>query len=214
VSALQQVARQLESAEYRAVYADVPVVLTRQAVWELLAKEFPALLGYQRKDPFDTVLHLLSLLNEETLHYSLLNDSPFEDLDEWDLFYKRSMLQPHHLVYSAIESTLCLNYLCPKCNRPLSVPHNIQFLKLNIPKKKRKVREVEKELASHRVSSPVKARRKSLMNFFKEEECPITVPELIIELMKAPLHKEYFPPHIVSTANSAASPSGRPSCTS
>ncbi len=86
------------------------------------------------------------------------------------------MLRPHHLIYSAIESTLSLNYRCAKCNKEVSVPHNIQFLKLNIPKKKRKAREVEKELASHRYESPVKNRRKSLMNFFVEEECPLTIP--------------------------------------
>jgi hypothetical protein len=32
------------------------------------------------------------------------------------------------------------------------------------------------------------------MNLFKEEECPLTLPELIIELMKSPLHKEYLCP--------------------
>ena len=81
--------------------------------------------------------------------------------------------------------------MCMKCKRPKSIPHNIQFLKLSIPKKKRKAREVEKELAEHRYSSPVKQRGKSLLlNLFKEEECPVTVPELIIELMKSPLHKE------------------------
>ena len=41
---------------------------------------------------------------------------------------------------------------------------------------KRKVKEVEKELAAHRVTSPVKTRRKSLINLFKEDECPLTVP--------------------------------------
>jgi hypothetical protein len=45
---------------------------------------------------------------------------------------------------------LNLNYGCPKCKTEISVPHNIQFLKLNIPKKKRKTKEIEKELAAHR----------------------------------------------------------------
>jgi hypothetical protein len=79
-------------------------------------------------------------------------------------------------VYSAIEATLSLNYFCTKCQSASSVPHNIQFLKLNIPKKKRRTKEIEKELASHRYSSPVKNRRKSLINLFKEEECPLTIP--------------------------------------
>jgi hypothetical protein len=78
------------------------------------------------------------------------------------------MIRANHLVYSAIESTLSLNYFCHKCNQPTSSPHSIQFLKLNFPKKKRKVKEVEKELAAHRYGSPVKNRRKSLMNLFTE----------------------------------------------
>jgi hypothetical protein len=49
---------------------------------------------------------------------------------------------------------------------------------------------VEKELAAHRATSPVKNRRKSLINLFKEDDCPLTVPELIIELTKSPIHKE------------------------
>ena len=61
---------------------------------------------------------------------------------------------------------------------------------MNIPKKRKKAKEIEKELTSHRYESPVKNRRKSLMNFFKEEEIPITIPEIIIEFMKSPLHKE------------------------
>jgi hypothetical protein len=110
-------------------------------------------------------------------------------LDEWDFFYKKNMVNSHYMVYDAIESTLSLNYYCSKCQVTSSVPHNIQFLKVNIPKKKRKTKDVEKELATHRYGSPVKARRKSLVNLFKEEECPITIPELIIDLMKSPLHK-------------------------
>ncbi len=86
------------------------------------------------------------------------------------------MLAPHYLIYNAIESTLSMNYYCQNCETSTSVLHNIQFLKLNIPKKKRKVKEVEKELAAHRVTSPVKTRRKSLINLFKEDECPLTVP--------------------------------------
>lgn len=86
------------------------------------------------------------------------------------------MLSQHNIVYQATESTLSLNYTCLKCKKNVSSPHNIQFLKVNIPKKKRKVKEVEKELASHRYESPVKNRRKSLMNLFVEEECPITIP--------------------------------------
>lgn len=78
------------------------------------------------------------------MFYSLSTVPSSEDLDEWDMFYKKNMLRPHHLIYSAIESTLSLNYRCAKCNKEVSVPHNIQFLKLNIPKKKRKAREVER----------------------------------------------------------------------
>lgn len=100
----------------------------------------PGLLGYKRKDPFEIVIHLLGLINEETLFYSSFGD----EHDEWDLFYKRSALTPHYIIYDAIESTLSLNYRCPKCDTASSVPHNIQFLKLNIPKKKRKARDVEK----------------------------------------------------------------------
>ena len=150
----------------------------------------PWLLGYRKKDPFEMVLHLLAALNDDTFFQTLHSQALVEDADDWDLFYRKNALQPHHLVYSSIESTLSLNYTCLKCKINVSLPHNIQFLKLNIPKKKRKTREVEKELADHRVSSPVKNRRKSLINLFKEEECPLTIPELLIELMKSPLHKE------------------------
>jgi hypothetical protein len=107
----------------------------------LLYKEHPQLLGYARKDPFDTLLLFLSLVNDHALCYAPAPNAP-DERDEWDLFYRRGGLEPQHLVYSAIEATLSLNYFCPKCQAPSSLPHNIQFLKLNIPKKKRRTKEV------------------------------------------------------------------------
>jgi hypothetical protein len=50
----------------------------------------PELLGYRRKDPFDTLLHFLNLLNDHLLFYAPSKSS--EDHDEWDLFYKRGAL--------------------------------------------------------------------------------------------------------------------------
>lgn len=135
-------------------------------------------------------MQLLGALDDETVSYAAAGRD--EGCDEWDLFYKRGGLTAQHLVYSAIEATLSLNYECARCKTRTSQPHNVQFLKLSIPKRKRRAREVEKELASHRCDSPTKTRRRSLVNLFKEEECPLSVPELLIELTKSPLHREYF----------------------
>lgn len=151
----------------------------------------PELLGYRRKDPFQQVHYLFNLINEAALFYTPLDNHSGDEKDEWDLLYRKNQLQPHFIIYDAIESSLSLNYCCPKCKDRMSVPHNIQFLKLNIPKQKRKAKEVEKELAEHRYSSPMKTRRKSLANLlWKDEEVPLTIVELIIDLMKQPLHKE------------------------
>ena len=48
-------------------------------------------------------------------------------------------------------------------------------------KKKRVAKDLEKEVTEHRGESPLKMRKKSLINFFiKDEEIPITVHELMI----------------------------------
>jgi hypothetical protein len=57
----------------------------------LLYKEMPELLGYRRKEPFDMLLHFLSLLNDHALFYSPPSPAP-EDHDEWELFYRRGSL--------------------------------------------------------------------------------------------------------------------------
>ena len=55
---------EIEKADFRAVLSDVPWCWTSQNVAELLFKEFPYLLGYKRKDPFEIILFLLSLIND------------------------------------------------------------------------------------------------------------------------------------------------------
>lgn len=129
----------------------------------------PTLLGYKRKDPFEFVLHFMTKIHEQIKYYT----TEYEDseYDEWDLLGNPATATKLTLncpLFDNISITLALNYSCRKCEREQSLPADINFLKLSFPRKKRKVKEIEKELAEHRFSSPVKNRRKSLANLFKK----------------------------------------------
>lgn len=129
----------------------------------------PTFSGYKRKDPFECVLHLMTKVHEIIKYYTTEYINP--EYDEWDLLGTPSGMSRLTLncpLFDNTTLTLSLNYSCKKCDREQSLPAAINFLKLSFPKKKRKVKEVEKELAEHRFSSPVKHRRKSLVNLFKK----------------------------------------------
>ena len=70
-------------------------------------------------------------------------------------------------LFDSISFTLSFDYKCETCKFEYSAKSHYNFLKVFFPKKKRKVKEVEKELAEHNYPSPVKNRRSSLMNLFK-----------------------------------------------
>jgi hypothetical protein len=76
---MREIVKQIHSGQYRAIYSDVPIPRNRQTISELIYKAIPRLLGYHRKDPFETVLYLLGLLDEVTVNYSSAATNEDED---------------------------------------------------------------------------------------------------------------------------------------
>lgn len=65
------------------------------------------------------------------------------EYDSWDLLGNpttASKLILNCPLFDNTSITLSLNYSCKKCEREQSLPAHLNFLKLNFPKKKRKVK--------------------------------------------------------------------------
>ena len=62
--------------------------------------------------------------------------------DEWDLYYKSKEIESHCPIYDSLASTLILNYKCTECNYEEDFNHQINFVKLDFPKKRKKAKVV------------------------------------------------------------------------
>lgn len=81
----------------------------------------------------------MNLLHEEIKYYSI--QSIEEERDVWDLLGKHSSSAILNCpFYDAISCNLNMNYDCESCKSLASIPANINFIKLNFPRKKRKAK--------------------------------------------------------------------------
>lgn len=106
-----------------------------------MVSDDPSILGYERKDPFEHVIGLMTKVHELVKYYTTVHDN--NQYDEWDLLGNPSAASKLMLNCPLFDNTsivLSLNYECKKCIRVQSLPANINFLKLSIPKKKRKAK--------------------------------------------------------------------------
>jgi hypothetical protein len=65
----------------------------------------PERLRYKRNDPLEIIVSFFNLINEETIYYSPSSLAWWDDMDEWDIPYKKNLLNPHYMIYNAIEFT-------------------------------------------------------------------------------------------------------------
>lgn len=113
----------------------------------MLFHEKPHLLGYSRRDPFEHVLLLMTRLHEQIKYYSLDNPDDSGLCDEWDILGRAphsSAINLNCPLFDALSFALSFNYECTKCKIEQSAKSFYNFLKVSFPRKKRKVKEVEK----------------------------------------------------------------------
>lgn len=83
----------------------------------------------------------MTKIHEHIKYYTM--DYEDTEYDEWDLLgnpASASRLTLNCPLFDNMSITLSLNYVCKKCDREQSLPATVNFLKLSIPKKKRKVK--------------------------------------------------------------------------